>query len=96
MICQVHSYECVIIWIVAQERRVKNVHHYHRIKDLREDHDLKQLAVAIALGISQQQYQLYESGKREIPVHKLIMIADFYGVSIDWITGRNDKKAVNR
>lgn len=68
---------------------------YQRIRDLREDKDLKQLAIAMVLQITQQQYQLYESGKREIPVHKLIMLADFYGVSLDYLTGRTDKREIN-
>ncbi len=44
-----------------------------------------------------QQYQLYESGKREIPFHCAIKLADFYRVSLDYIAGRtNNKKGLNR
>ena len=95
MICQVHSIECAIIRIDAQNKEVRNMYYYQRIRDLREDKDLKQLAIAMVLQITQQQYQLYESGRREIPVHKLIMLADFYGVSLDYLTGRTDKKEIN-
>ena len=42
---------------------------YQRIRDMREDNDLSQEKVAKILGITRQQYQLYESGKREIPLH---------------------------
>lgn len=67
-----------------------------RIRDLREDHDLKQLAISLRLGITQQQYHLYESGKREIPVRLLMMLADFYNVSLDYLTERTDRKEVLR
>ena len=50
-----------------------------------------------ALGITRQQYQLYESGKREIPFHCAVKLADFYGVSLDYIAGRtNNKKGLNK
>ena len=78
----------------AQERSYNFMYFYHRIRDIREDSDLKQLAIAIELGITQPQYQLYESGKREIPVHLLIRLCEFYGVSLDWITGRSDSKCI--
>lgn len=68
------------------------MHHYRRIKDLREDHDLTQTAVADELSISHQQYSLYERGEREIPFHHVITLAKFYHVSIDYIAGlTNDK-----
>lgn len=68
---------------------------YQRIRDLREDHDLKQLAIAMTLGITQQQYSLYETGKREIPLHLAAELAQFYSVSIDYIAGRTNKKEMN-
>ena len=61
--------------------------HYPRLKDLREDNDEKQAAIANILGITQQQYGLYETGKREIPTHLLIILARHYNVSIDYLTG---------
>ena len=39
-----------------------------RLKDLREDHDLKQKQIAELLNITRPQYSLYETGKRDIPV----------------------------
>ena len=66
---------------------------YRRIKDLREDNDLSQLDVANVLQISQQHYSMYETGKREIPLHHFITLAKYYGVSIDYIAGlTNDIK----
>lgn len=64
---------------------------YQRIRDLREDSDNKQETIAKLLGITQPQYHLYESGKREIPLHMAIMLADYYGVTLDYLTGRTDE-----
>ena len=61
---------------------------YARLKDLREDADKAQKEIAAVLGIDQRTYSNYETGKREIPVHHLITLANFYGVSIDFIVGR--------
>lgn len=58
-----------------------------RLKDLREDHDLTQTDVAKILGISQQYYQCYESGKNEILVRHCVALAKYYGVSLDYIVG---------
>ena len=68
------------------------VYHYQRIKDLREDADLKQQTVAAQLGVSVQQYSLYERGSREIPFHHVITLAKFYKVSIDYIAGLTNNK----
>lgn len=61
-----------------------------RLKDLREDHDLKQSDVAAILGISQQYYQCYESGKNELPLRHCITLARYYNVSIDYLVGLTD------
>ncbi len=63
---------------------------YPRIKDLREDAQLMQTDVAKVLEISQQHYSLYESGKREIPLHLVIKLALFYNVSLDYLAGLTD------
>jgi len=64
----------------------------NRFKDLREDRDLKQKEVAIYLNISQQQYRLYETGVREIPIKLAIKLAKYYNVSLDYIFYLVDKK----
>ena len=66
------------------------MYYYRRIKDLREDNDLKQKEIAAILGIDQRVYSNYEIGKREIPVHLLIKLADYYKVSTDYLLGRLD------
>lgn len=58
-----------------------------RLKDLREDHDLKQEDVAKILNISQTNYSKYELGKINIPVSSLIILANFYDTSIDYLLG---------
>lgn len=68
------------------------MYHYQRIRDLREDADLKQKNLADVLAISSQQYSLYERGDREIPFHHVITLAKFYNVSIDYIAGLTNNK----
>ncbi|MBQ7782933.1 MAG: helix-turn-helix transcriptional regulator [Oscillospiraceae bacterium] len=65
---------------------------YQRLKDLREDKDMNQSEIADMLGITQQQYQLYESGKREIKFHQVIQLAEYYNVTIDYIAGLTNHK----
>ena len=63
---------------------------YQRLRDLREDADMSQLEVANLLNISQQHYSMYESGKRELPMHHFITLAKYYNVSIDYLVGLID------
>ena len=63
---------------------------YQRLRDLREDKDLTQEAVAKLLGTAREQYNKYELGKQEIPFHHVITLARFYNVSIDYISGIKD------
>lgn len=66
--------------------------YFKRLKDLREDKDLKQENIANILKITRQQYGLYESGKRTIPIDLLIILAQFYETSIDYIVGIDNRK----
>ena len=66
------------------------MHIYQRLKDIREDHNKKQIEIAELLGIKQQQYARYEAGIYEIPVHHLITLARYYNLSIDYLTGLTD------
>ena len=56
---------------------------FHRIRDLREDHDLTQEYIANILRIKQATYSRYESGAINIPVDILIQLAQFYQTSVD-------------
>lgn len=64
---------------------------YRRIRDTREDQDKTQNEIARYLGISQTQYSRYERGANEIPLHYIIMVADYLHVSLDYLTGRTDE-----
>ncbi len=58
-----------------------------RLKDLREDKDLKQEDIANLLNISQTNYSKYELGKVNIPINSLKVLASFFNTSIDYILG---------
>ena len=64
---------------------------FERIKNLREDRDLKQETLAEMLGVRQTTYSKYELGKINVPVEMLIKIADFYDVTLDYLVGRSDE-----
>ncbi len=63
-----------------------------RLKDLREDNDIKQAELAKILNVRQNTYSQYENEKREIPISLLWKLADYYNTSIDYLVGRTDKK----
>lgn len=65
---------------------------YKRIRDLREDKDMSQTALAKILGMSQTGYSKYETGENDIPTAVLIKLADFYKTTADYLLGRTDKK----
>ena len=69
---------------------------YRRIRDLREDHDLKQRQVADILNCSQQVYSNYELGQRDIPTDVLIRLSDFYNVSVDYLLGLTSNPKRNK
>jgi len=62
-----------------------------RLKELREDHDLLQKQVAIALKITRQQYGLYENGDRTLPIDKLFILSKLYETSANYILGLTDE-----
>ena len=63
------------------------MYYYQRIRDLREDKDLRQEDIAPILQISREQYSRWERGAQEIPFHHVITLAKYYRVSIDYIAG---------
>ena len=65
---------------------------YERIRMLREDRGLSQTQIALYLHINQKTYSDYELENIRIPVERLIMLAEFYDVSLDYITGASDEK----
>lgn len=67
---------------------------YRRIRDMREDADLTQQSLAALLHISQAAYSRYESGALDIPSAVLIVLSQYYRVSVDYLLGLTDKNRV--
>ena len=65
---------------------------FENIRNLREDNDKKQQELARYLCIKPNTYSNYECGKINIPIEMLIKLADFYDVSLDYLTGRDSRK----
>ena len=64
----------------------------NRLRDLREDKDLKQKDIAELLKVHQTTYSDYELGRLNIPIAALHTLADYYGVSVDYLLGRTNIK----
>ncbi len=63
---------------------------YKRIRDLREDADKTQRDIADYLNMHLTVYQRYERGEREMPLWAAIKLAEYYGVTLDYLVGRSD------
>ena len=63
-----------------------------RLKNLREDKDMLQADVAKILQITRQQYSLYETEKRTLPIDLLDILATYYETSTDYLLGRTNIK----
>ena len=66
---------------------------FQRLEDLRVDHDKTQIEIAAFLNMGRNVYWRYEKGVREIPTWAVIKLADYYGVSTDYLLGRTDNPA---
>ncbi len=62
------------------------------MRELREDHDLKQKEVAAYLRIDQRVYSRYETGKNALPIDKVILLCELYHVSADYFLGMDTVK----
>lgn len=67
-----------------------------RLRQCRKEAGLTQWQVAVYCDITEKAYQNYELLTREPKLEILVKIADWYGVSLDYLTGRTDKKSVNK
>ncbi len=67
-----------------------------RLKECRKEKNLKQWQVAVYCDITEKAYQNYELMTREPKLEILIRIANFYEVSLDYLTGRTDKKQIEK
>lgn len=65
---------------------------FKHIKDLREDNDIKQKDIAKILNVSQNTYSQYETGVISLTADVLIKLADYYGVSVDYLLDRTNDK----
>lgn len=63
-----------------------------RIRDLREDNDKTQQNIADYLGTSQTMYARYERGASEMPLRHLVNLAEYYNVTLDYLTGVTNVK----
>ena len=66
------------------------------LRDLREDRDWKQSAIAEVLGTTQQVYSRYENGINEMPIRHLRTLCRYYGVSADYVLGLDDRKGTSK
>lgn len=87
--CQYNKMRCDNVSIEVREM-------YQRIRDLREDKDLKQKDLAAYLNCSQQVYSNYELGQRDIPTDILIRLSKFYDVSVDYLLGLTSNPKRNK
>ena len=69
---------------------------FQRIQDLRIDNDITIKALSASLGLHRDVYSRYEKGTRDFPIDILIKLADFYGVTIDYLVGRSNEKYPSR
>ena len=63
------------------------MNYFQRLRDVRHDHDLTQTQVAELLHIRQSDYSKYERGVNMMGIDKYIVLAKFYNVSLDYLTG---------
>lgn len=67
-----------------------------RLKYLRNKNNLYQKDIAKLLNIGDRQYRAYEAGAVDPPTSKTIFLADYFGVSIDYLVGRTDNPEINK
>ena len=67
-----------------------------RLKLLREEQNLTQVKAAEGIGVPPRSYQRLEMDGNKTHYDTLLKIADYYGVSVDWLMGRTDRREVNR
>ena len=65
---------------------------FKNLRAIREDNDLRQSDIAKVLNVSQNTYSQYETGVIALTAEVLVKLADYYGVSVDFLLDRTDKK----
>lgn len=69
---------------------------FNNLRNIREDQDLKQKDIAQILNVSQNTYSQYETGVISLTAEVLIKLADYYGVSIDYLLDRTKNPCINK
>lgn len=64
----------------------------HKLRELREQKQFSQKKIGELLGITQQQYGLYETNQRSMPIELYIKLSKIYNVSIDYMVGLKDEE----
>lgn len=67
-----------------------------RLKELRKERHISQVRLAMDLAVNQNTISRYENGINEPDLKTLIVIADYFDVSVDYLPGRTDNRRVNR
>lgn len=69
---------------------------FKNLRAIREDHDLRQREVAQMLNVSQNTYSQYENGVIALTDQVLLRLADFYGVSVDYLMDRTNNPVFHK
>lgn len=69
---------------------------YQHLRDIREDRDIRQKDIAAVLNVSQNTYSQYETGVISLTAEVLIKLADYYGVSIDYLLDRTNNPHIQK
>lgn len=66
-----------------------------RLKELRQEKKLKQSDLSELISVTLRQIQRYEKNETDIPLSKAIILADFFNVSLDYLTGRSNQRYID-
>ena len=69
---------------------------FKNLRSIREDRDIKQKDIAMMLNVSQNTYSQYETGVISLTAEVLIKLADYYGVSVDYLLDRTDNPQMQK
>ncbi|MBQ3203319.1 MAG: helix-turn-helix transcriptional regulator [Clostridia bacterium] len=69
---------------------------YKHLRDIREDRDIRQKDIAAVLNVSQNTYSQYETGVISLTAEVLVKLADYYGVSIDYLLDRTNNPYIQK
>lgn len=92
MFTKVNSKHLYYVTVILTSGTGGLMDYIQRIRNLREDSDKTQQEIADILGTSQTMYARYERGANELPIHHLITLCKYYGVSADYLLGLSDEK----